>query len=138
MKTYTELCKFSTFEERFNYVKDPKLIGQETFGWRRYLNQVFYNTKEWERIRDYVIQRDDANDLAMEGYQIKHGVYVHHLNFLTERDIIEKTIYLLDPEFMVCTSFNTHNAIHFGKDIPQYGVVERFENDTIPWKLEKI
>ena len=134
--TYSELMQLPTYEKRFNYVKMDSQVGKDTFGFKRYLNQKFYHSNEWRHIRDLVIARDNGCDLAIEGYEIHGRIYIHHLNPLREIDIIERTPYLLDPEYMVCVWQATHEAIHYGdaeyckKDI----VVERSKNDTCPWK----
>lgn len=134
--TYSELIAFPTYEERFNYLKMDSQVGKDTFGFKRYLNQKFYHSNEWRHIRDLVIARDNGCDLAMEGYDIRGRIYIHHLNPLHEVDIVERTPYLIDPEYMVCVSQETHEAIHYGD--AEYGkkgiIVERFKYDTVPWK----
>ena len=136
IRTYSELVKLGTFEERFEYLKVCGKVGEETFGFDRYLNQRFYhNTNEWRHIRDYVISRDLGRDLAMEGYDICGRIYVHHMNSIAPDDIVHSEKSILDPEFLICTSFNTHNAIHYGDvSLLITGPVERRPNDTCPWK----
>ena len=135
MKTYSELIKFPTFEDRFNYLKLNGVVGEETFGFDRWLNQRFYKSDEWRNIRDFVIIRDGGCDLAMDGYEIRGKLYVHHMNPIEQTDIIHSTERLIDPEYLVCVSHNTHNAIHYG-DISMLVTepVERRPNDTCPWK----
>lgn len=149
-KCYTELAKLKTFEERFEYLKLNGRIGDATFGYGRYLNQVFYKSKEWQAIRDYVIVRDNGCDLGIsdriisyDSYTDKNGrfrktgaIYIHHMNPLSIHDIENETANLKDPEFLICCSFNTHQAIHYGdKNLLLLDFVERKPNDTCPWKL---
>lgn len=135
MRTYSELIKYNTFEDRFNYLKLNGVIGEDTFGFDRWLNQHFYNSKEWKSIRDFVIIRDGGCDMAMDGYEIGGKVYVHHMNPITPSDIVHLTDTLIDPEFLVCVSHNTHNAIHYGDiSILATDPVERQPGDTCPWK----
>lgn len=135
VKTYTELSKFSTFDERFTYLLDPSMVGDQTFGGSRFLNQHFYRSKEWRRIRDAVIVRDAGLDLGIEGHPISGRVIVHHLNPLRKEDFIHQTKFLLDPEYMICMSHNTHNAIHYGSvDFIQKDYIPRRPNDTCPWR----
>lgn len=135
MRTYSELITFNTFEDRFNYLNLKGIVGEETFGFDRWLNQRFYNSKEWQSIRDYVIVRDQGCDLAMEGYDIGGKVYVHHMNPIDKKDLVRISDILIDPEYLVCVSHNTHNAIHYG-DISLIVTtpIERRPNDTCPWK----
>ena len=141
IRTYSELITIPTFEERFEYLKLGGRVGEDTFGFDRYLNQQFYRSDEWKKIRDHVILRDTRNndycqDLGMEfGYDIRGRILVHHMNPITKEDILDRTDYLLDPEFLICTVKNTHDAIHYGDgDLLYQGPVERFKNDTCPWK----
>lgn len=136
IKTYSELSKLSTFEERFKYLKLDGVIGEETFGFDRYLNQRFYqNDIEWKRVRDFVIMRDLGCDLGVEGRDIRGSVLVHHMNPITSHDLINRTKFLLDPEYLICTSKITHNAIHYGdENLLMKGPVERTKNDTCPWR----
>ena len=135
MKTYTELIKFNTFEDRFNYLNLNGTIGEETFGFDRWLNQNFYKSQEWRSIRDFVIIRDGGCDMAMEGYEIFGKIYVHHMNPITQSDLIHSTDFLMNPEYLVCVSHSTHNAIHYG-DISLLITepAERKPGDTCPWK----
>lgn len=140
IRTYTELCQFQTFEERFNYLKLDGMIGEETFGAlsSRWLNQTFYRSHEWQMIKREVIIRDNACDMGLEMYEIPNHVkmIVHHMNPITEDDIINHTPFLLDPEFLICVSYETHNAIHFG-DLNVARIAKdpaaRQPNDQCPW-----
>lgn len=135
MRTYSELIKYPTFEDRFNYLKLNGVVGEDTFGFDRWLNQRFYNSKEWQNIRDFVIIRDGGCDLAMDGYEIRGKLYVHHMNPIEQTDIIHSTDILIDPEYLICVSHNTHNAIHYGDiSLLVTDPVERRPNDTCPWK----
>ncbi len=135
MKTYSELIQFKTFEERFQYLKLDGVVGEDTFGLVRYLNQRFYSSAEWRRLRNSLIIRDNGCDLGVEGYEINGNVYVHHINPLTKEDIFNRTSRLCDPENLIITTFDTHNAIHYGDDnlLPK-AVAERTANDTCPWR----
>lgn len=135
MKTYSELITFPTFKERYDYLRLGGAVGQDTFGFDRYLNQKFYHSKEWAQIRRDVIIRDEGRDLAMEGYEIQNGLYIHHMNPIRKEDIVRATELLLNPEYLVCVSFSTHQAIHYGDEklLPQLPV-ERRPNDTCPWR----
>lgn len=136
MRTYSELLTFNTFEDRFNYLKLNGNVGEETFGFDRWLNQKFYKSKEWQSIRDFVIIRDCGCDLAMEGYDILDKLYVHHMNPIEQSDLIHSTDILVDPEYLVCVSHNTHNAIHYGDiSLLVADPVVRKPNDTCPWKM---
>lgn len=138
IKYYSDLIKFNTFEERYEYLKTPGRVGEETFGFDRYLNQTFYKSKEWSRIRNIVIARDLGCDLAFDGLEIFGTIIVHHINPITIDDLLNRTKYLLDPEFLVCTSDNTHKAIHYSdKDLLKRNIlVERRPNDTCPWRTQ--
>lgn len=135
MKTYHELLSFPTFKERYEYLRLGGFVGQETFGFDRHLNQRFYHSPEWKQIRRDVIIRDEGRDLAMEGYEIQNGLYIHHMNPIRQEDIEKATDLLLNPEYLICVSFNTHQAIHYGDEslLPQLPV-ERKPNDTCPWR----
>ena len=135
IRTYSELILLPTFEERFEYLRLDGKVGEDTFGFDRYLNQLFYRSQEWKKIRDYVIVRDNACDLGVEGHDIYSKVLIHHMNPITARDIEKRTDLLLDPEYLICTTHNTHNAIHYGDEnlIIKVPIV-RTKNDTCPWK----
>ena len=134
-RTYSELIKLATFEERYRYLQLGGSVGLDTFGFDRYLNQSFYKSKEWKSIRDYVIVRDNGCDLGVDGYEIHARIYIHHMNPILPKDIIDQTEYLLDPEYLICTTHNTHNAIHYGDEsLLVTGPIVRTPNDTCPWK----
>lgn len=136
IRTYTELSQLETYEERFEYLKLNGRVGVDTFGFDRYLNQKLYKSAEWRRIRDLVILRDGACDMGMEDYDIFGTIHVHHMNPITQKDIIESTDYLLNPEYLICVSIDTHNAIHYGSSdyVNRNRVIERTSNDHCPWK----
>ena len=139
LRTYTELIKIPTFNERFAYLKLSGKVGKETFGLDRYLNQKFYQTAEWKRIRDKVIIRDNGCDLGMDGYEIYDRIYIHHMNPITVEDIIEHSEFVLDPNQLICCSFSTHNAIHYGEEaLHGREPVVRTQNDTCPWKRDNL
>lgn len=133
-RTYSELKKIKTFNDRYLYLKLNGSVGSETFGADRYLNQSFYRSQEWKRIRDLVIIRDNGCDLGIPGYEIRDKIYIHHMNPVTIDSILEKEDWILNPEFLISTSFNTHNAIHFGDEslLPKTPI-ERKPRDTILW-----
>lgn len=137
IKTYSELIQLPTFHERFEYLKIGGRVGAETFGWDRKINQLFYQRNDkWKSIRDYVIIRDNGCDLGVEGYDIHDRIIVHHINPLILEDFELESEYLLDPEFLISTSHNTHNAIHYGDGSLLYTTLrERTKNDTCPWKI---
>lgn len=136
IKTYSELVKLNSFEERYKYLKLEGKVGEDTFGFDRYLNQIFYKTDEWKSVRDYVISRDNGCDLGMSDREIKFGkILVHHMNPITKEDILNRSDILLNPEYLITTTKNTHDAIHYGSDDLLYqDPVERYKNDTCPWK----
>lgn len=136
IRTYSELATMHSFEDRFRYLKLSGSVGYDTFGFDRYLNQSFYKSREWRKIKDEVIVRDNGCDLGVEGFDIYGRIYIHHMNPITVDDIIKQTELLLNPEYLICTSFNTHQAIHYGDEtnltlLPK----ERSKNDTCPWKI---
>lgn len=135
IRRYSELCELVTFEERFEYLRLSGKVGVETFGYDRIFNQRFYNSAEWKRIRNFVISRDLGCDLGVEGYDIKSGIIIHHMNPIALADIINCTDILLNTEFLITTSLTTHNAIHYG-DASHVArkLTERSPNDTCPWK----
>lgn len=135
IKTYTELSRLPTFEERYRYLRITGRVGEETFGFDRYLNQVFYRSRKWKQVRDQVIVRDNGCDLGVEGYEIHGRIIIHHMNPITLKDIEHESEFLLDPEFLICTVHNTHNAIHYGDEsLLITAPIERAKNDTCPWK----
>lgn len=133
-RCYSELSQLKTFEERYDYLKLGGVVGQETFGFDRYLNQKFYRSAEWKRIRNKVIVRDEGRDLGVEGYELQNRIYIHHMNPITVSDLTEASELVLNPEYLICVSFDTHQAIHFGdKSLLPIPPKERFPNDTCPW-----
>lgn len=136
IKTYSELITFPTFEERYRYLKLDGVVGEDTFGFDRYLNQEFYQRdQEWKRIRDFVIIRDQGCDLGVEGREIRGKILVHHMNPITKDDILKRSKFLLNPEYLICTLKSTHDAIHYGdENLLMKGPVERKPNDTCPWR----
>ena len=135
IKTYSELITFSTFEERFEYLQLKGIVGQETFGFDRYLNQILYSSKEWKSLRNEIIVRDNGCDLALEGFEIHGRILIHHINPITIDDVIKRRGIVFDPENLICVTHNTHNAIHYGdKSLLITGPIERRANDTCPWK----
>lgn len=135
IKTYSELITLPTFEERFEYLKIGGKVGVDTFGFDRYLNQIFYRSDEWKSIRDEVIIRDNGCDLGIEGREIYSRIIVHHMNPITKDDILNRSDFLLNPEFLICTIKLTHDAIHYGdSSILLTEPVIRTKNDTCPWK----
>lgn len=134
IRSYSELITYLSFKERYEYLKLDGVVGRETFGFDRYLNQRFYHSKEWASVRDRVILRDLGNDLGVDGFMIHGRIYIHHMNPLTVRDIAECTGYLVDPEYLICVSRDTHNAIHYGDvSLLTAEPVERKPYDTCPW-----
>lgn len=138
IRTYSELITLPTFEERFRYLKLDGVVGRETFGFDRYLNQVFYRTdEEWLEVRDFVIVRDCGCDLGIEGRDIHNRIYVHHMNPITVEDILSRSEYLLNPDFLITTMHQTHNGIHFGDESFLFAApAERRKNDTCPWRKD--
>ena len=136
IKTYSELIVLPTFEERYEYLRLNGRVGEDTFGFDRYLNQNFYRSAEWRRIRDRVIVRDNGCDLAIDDRIIYGKILIHHMNPITDKDLFNLSDILLDPEYLICVSHNTHNAIHYGdgERLVKDPIV-RTKNDTCPWKL---
>ena len=135
IRTYSELRKLNTFKERYDYLRLYGRVGKETFGFDRYLNQIIYKLPEWKSVRDKVIVRDCGCDLGMEGYEIGEKILVHHMNPITMDDIINHNQDIFNPEYLICVSHQTHNAIHYGDESQLIsGPVERSPNDTCPWK----
>lgn len=135
IRTYEELITFPTFEQRYDYLKLVGIPAEETFGPDRYLNQMFYRSKEWKRIRDIVILRDNGCDLGVEGYDIFEHAIIHHMNPLSVDDIKHSTENLMNPRYLITVSFNTHQMIHYGRtQNPLSLPKERRPNDMCPWK----
>lgn len=135
IRTYSELITLPTFKERFEYLKLGGKVGEETFGFDRYLNQIFYKSPEWLRVRDIVIVRDNGCDLGIPGREIYGRILVHHMNPIRLEDIAKRSDYLLNPEYLISTIKLTHDAIHYGDDsLLITGPIERKQNDTCPWR----
>lgn len=136
IKTYSELITIPTFEERYRYLKLGGTVGEDTFGFERYLNQKFYQTIEWKRFRRSIILRDMGCDLGVEGYEIHGPIYIHHINPIEIDDLrLRRMEVLMNPENSICVSFNTHNAIHYGDEsLLVLAPIERTRNDTCPWR----
>lgn len=136
IRTYSELIKLPTFKERFEYLKLGGVIGEETFGFDRYLNQMFYKSREWKKLRNDIIIRDNGCDLAMPDREIiDQTILIHHMNPITKEDILNMTEFVLNPEYLICTILNTHNAIHYGNsDLLYQEPIVRYKNDMCPWR----
>lgn len=135
IKRYSELITLSTFEERFNYLRLNGIVGEETFGFDRVFNQQFYSSREWKRVREKVILRDLGCDLGISDRVIHGPIYIHHMNPIMIDDIRNSTDILLNPEYLISTSYNTHNAIHYGDEsLLVIAPIERSKNDTCPWR----
>lgn len=133
-RTYTELMRIPTFEERFEYLKLSGRVAKETFGFDRWLNQVFYRSPQWRQLRNQIIIRDNGCDLGIPGREIYDKIYVHHMNPLLKDDIVNKTEYLTNPEYLICVSHMTHEAIHYGDaNLLMRDPVERKPGDTMLW-----
>lgn len=134
-RSYHELRQYETFLDRYNYLKLVGKVGVETFGFDRYLNQILYRSRKWRRARDEVIIRDNGCDLGVDGYEINDLIIVHHMNPITLEDIENEEDWIFDPEYLICCSKRTHNAIHYGDEsqLPRLPV-ERRPYDTCPWR----
>lgn len=137
IRTYSELSRMASFKERFEYLRLDGAVGTETFGFDRYVNQQFYRSQEWKRIRNEIIVRDNGCDLGIEGFEIHGRIYIHHMNPIMLKDIVHQTEFLLNPEYLICTTHQTHNAIHYGDEslLSTLEPVERTPHDTCPWKV---
>lgn len=135
IRTYSELCQLSTFEDRFDYLRLNGSVGKDTFGFDRYLNQQFYRSSEWKRIRDRVILRDNGCDLGVKGHEIRGRILIHHINPISVEDIHTMSDLLMNPDYLICVSHRTHNAIHYGDEsLIITAPIERTQNDTCPWR----
>lgn len=135
IKSYSELIMLPTFEERFEYLKLDGKVGEATFGFDRYLNQIFYKSKEWRKLRDSIIIRDNGRDLGIEGREIHGTILIHHMNPISKEDILNKTDFLLNPEYLICTIKSTHDAIHYSdENLLIKEPIIRSKNDTCPWR----
>lgn len=134
IRSYSELCRLRTFEDRFDYLSLEGVVGQSTFGFDRWINQAFYRSRQWKEVREKVIIRDDGCDLGIQGYEIYSDLLVHHMNPLSAEDITDGESWILDPEFLITTSMQTHNAIHYGDErlLPR-GPIIRQPGDTRLW-----
>lgn len=136
IKTYSELVRLPTFKERFEYLKLDGVVGEATFGFDRYINQLFYSrSPDWKSIRDFVIVRDNGCDLGIEGREIHRRVIIHHMNPLRKNDILDMTDFVMNPEYLICVTHETHNAIHYGdSELLISDPIVRKPNDTCPWR----
>lgn len=135
LRTYTELLRYHSFQDRFNYLSLKGVVAEQTFGFDRYLNQRFYKSKEWKNIREKVIIRDNGCDLGLQDFPIYGNIIIHHMNPVSLEGLSSDIQAILDPEYLICVSLNTHNAIHYG-DLSitnKYNLVERSVGDTILW-----
>ena len=135
LRNYSDLCQLNTLEDRFDYLKLNGVVGDELFGYARYLNQVFYHSREWMDIKEQVIIRDQGFDLGLPGWKITGTIYVHHMNPITLEQIKNNDPIMLDPEYLISCSYNTHQAITWGnKELLPKPLVVRRPNDMIPWR----
>lgn len=135
IRTYSELIKFDTFMDRYQYLRLDGKVGEETFGFDRWLNQLFYKDPEWLSIRNEVIIRDNGCDLGIADREVHSRILVHHMNPISREDILARSEFLLNPEYLICTSKTTHDAIHYGDENLLMGEpLERTRNDTCPWR----
>lgn len=135
IRSYSELITIPTFEERYKYLKLGGVVGKETFGVNRYLNQAFYLSDDWQDTRRDIIIRDEGNDLACVGFEIYGHIMVHHINPITYDDILKRRPIIFDPDNLITTRLKTHNAIHYGNEkILDVRPIERTRNDTCPWR----
>lgn len=137
-RTYHELIQLPTFEERFRYLKLSGAVGEETFGWERWINQKFYSSPEWRSLRNRIIIRDNGCDLGLADYEIHGRIIIHHIEPVTPSVLSTGEEYwLLDPDNLICVSHNTHNAIHYGdEELLPKAPIERAPNDTCPWRKQ--
>lgn len=135
LRRYTELKRLPSFKERYDYLRLAGLVGESTFGSDRYLNQLLYRSNKWKKVRNEIILRDNGCDLGVPGYDLRSKIIIHHMNPLTITDIEEVSDDIFNPEYLICVSHRTHNAIHFGDEslLPQMPI-ERYLNDTCPWR----
>lgn len=134
-KSYSELIQIPTYLERYRYLRIGGRVGKETFGYDRYLNQILYRTGEWKRFRRDIIVRDNGCDLACEGYTIYGNILVHHIDPITVDDVLRRDPKIFDPENVIATCLNTHNAIHYGDEsLLVTDPIIRTKYDTCPWK----
>lgn len=136
IRYYSELIQLPTFKERFEYLKLSGSVGKATFGYDRYLNQNFYKSREWKRLRDEIIVRDNGCEMGLEGFEIRGRILIHHMNPIVDDDIVNVSEYLMNPDYLICVSHDLHNAIHYGNDdiLRVKNFQPRRPNDTCPWK----
>ena len=138
IRTYTELIQLPSFIERFRYLKLGGKVGEETFGWERYLNQDFYRSTEWRAFRREIVIRDHGCDLGLDGYEFAEGetIFIHHMNPIDTHDILYQTKFLMNPEYVISVRGRTHQAIHYGDEsmIMEFEPIIRTPNDTCPWR----
>ena len=136
LRTYQELIQIPTYIDRFRYLKIGNSVGEETFGFDRWMNQRFYNSREWRNLRNHIITRDNGCDMAFSDREIEGKIYIHHMNPIEKQDIYDMTDFVMNPMFLVCVAHTTHNAIHYGsEDLLDCDIlVQRVPNDTCPWK----
>ena len=135
IRTFRELHRLKTFDERYQYLRLKGTVGESTFGYERYLNQMLYTSQRWSQSRDKVIIRDGGCDLGIRGHEIYDRILIHHMNPITIEDVEMDRDEIYDPEFLICTSLDTHNAIHYGnKSLLPRLPIERRRNDTCPWR----
>lgn len=136
IRSYKELVKLDNYEDRYLYLLLGDKIGEDTFGFDRYLNQTFYKSSEWKRLRNEIIIRDNGCDLGMSGFDIYGKIIIHHMNPIRKNDILNATDYLMNPDFLICVSMDTHNAIHYGDKnyLDRFKDVSRSPNDICPWR----
>lgn len=133
IKSYSELIQLKTYDERLSYLMLNGKIGEETFGFDRFLNQKFYNSYEWKRIRNFIIERDNGCNMGLEDHPIFDKILIHHMNPLTQNDIINSTDFLLNPNYLICVDLQTHNIIHYGFEYKRETMIERKPGDTKLW-----
>lgn len=134
IRSYSDFRRLTTFEDRFRYLALKGVVGSTTFGFDRYMNQKFYTSREWRRARQVVIVRDNGCDLGIEGYEIHKGLVIHHMNPMTVKNLRDSDPSILDPEFLITTTHDTHNAIHYGDErLLRMPLVERKVGDTKLW-----
>lgn len=133
LRTYDELLQLKTFDERFDYLKLNGKVAAETFGFDRYINQQFYRSGMWLKVRDEIIVRDLGNDLGLKDYEISGSIIIHHLNPITKEDLMNDLDFIINPNYLITTCLRTHNAIHYGSESPNK-IIERVKGDTCPWR----
>lgn len=135
IRRYKELMRIDDYYERYRYLQLKGEVGMVTFGWERFMNQALYKTKRWKKTRDEVIIRDCGCDLAHPDFEIRDRIIIHHMNPISADDIESESDIVFDPEFLICTTHMTHNAIHYGDEslLPRLPI-ERRPGDTCPWK----